>query len=114
MSTGCDPYGPRAMGEPPVRVSDIIRRLSQDEMHSMVARSPFRPAEADRSWLLEYAEQTGQPVNAILREALAAYRDSHTPFRSVPPFSLAPYGSWDSEVVRLLLTATDEGGIPDA
>lgn len=38
MSTACDPYGPRAMGEPPVRVSDIIRRLSQDEMHSMVAR----------------------------------------------------------------------------
>lgn len=39
---------------------------------------PFRPAEGDRSWLLAYAEETGQPVNRILRLALAAYREAQT------------------------------------
>jgi len=34
----------------------------------------FRPPEADRLWLLEHAKETGRPVNAILAEALAAYR----------------------------------------
>lgn len=34
----------------------------------------FRPPEADRLWLLEYAAKTGRPVNAVLAEALAAYR----------------------------------------
>jgi len=34
----------------------------------------FRPPEADRRWLYEHAKQTGQPVNAVLAAALAAYR----------------------------------------
>jgi hypothetical protein len=34
----------------------------------------FRPPEADRSWLLEHAASTGQPVNAILVEAIARER----------------------------------------
>jgi hypothetical protein len=34
----------------------------------------FRPPEADRLWLLEYADATGRPVNAVLAEALAEYR----------------------------------------
>ena len=34
----------------------------------------FRPPEADRLWLLEYADTTGIPVNAVLAEALAEYR----------------------------------------
>lgn len=34
----------------------------------------FRPPEADRLWLLEYADTTGRPVNAVLAEALAEYR----------------------------------------
>ena len=34
----------------------------------------FRPPEADRLWLLEYADKTGRPVNAVLAEALAEYR----------------------------------------
>ena len=34
----------------------------------------FRPPEADRLWLLQYAEHTGRAVNAILAEALAEYR----------------------------------------
>jgi hypothetical protein len=38
---------------------------------------PVRLPEADRAWLLEYAKQTGQPVNRILAEALADYRKSH-------------------------------------
>ena len=36
----------------------------------------FRPAEADRAWLLEHARLTGKPVNRILAEALAAYRQA--------------------------------------
>jgi hypothetical protein len=36
----------------------------------------FRPAEGDHDWLLEYARVTGQPVNAVLRIALARYRAS--------------------------------------
>jgi hypothetical protein len=36
----------------------------------------FRPPEAERVWLLAYAEKTGRPVNAILAEALAEYRIS--------------------------------------
>ena len=35
---------------------------------------PFRPPEEDRLWLFEHAKATGQPVNRILAEALAAYR----------------------------------------
>ena len=35
---------------------------------------PFRPPEDDRAWLLEHAEETARAVNAILAEALAAYR----------------------------------------
>jgi len=34
----------------------------------------FRPPEGDRAWLLEYAAATGRAVNAVLAEALAAYR----------------------------------------
>lgn len=34
----------------------------------------FRPPEADRAWLEAYAGQTGQPLRAILAEALARYR----------------------------------------
>lgn len=34
----------------------------------------FRPPEADRLWLLAYAEETGRAVNAVLAEALAKYR----------------------------------------
>ena len=37
---------------------------------------PFRPPEGDRSRLLAYAERTGQPVNRILADALAAYLDA--------------------------------------
>jgi len=36
----------------------------------------FRPPEADRAWLLEHARLTGKPVNRILAEALAAYREA--------------------------------------
>jgi hypothetical protein len=38
----------------------------------------FRPPEADRSWLLEHAANTGQKVNAILAAALAEYRARRT------------------------------------
>lgn len=34
----------------------------------------FRPPEADRSWLLEYAVRNGLPVNRVLAEALSEYR----------------------------------------
>lgn len=34
----------------------------------------FRPPEGDRAWLLEYAATTGKPVNAVLTEALSAFR----------------------------------------
>lgn len=34
----------------------------------------FRPPEHDRRWLAEYAESAGRPVNAVIAEALAAYR----------------------------------------
>ena len=37
---------------------------------------PFRPPEGDRARLLAHAEHTGQPVNRILAEALAAYLDA--------------------------------------
>ena len=37
----------------------------------------FRPPEGDRVWLLTYAQQTGQPVNRILAQALAAFRTTH-------------------------------------
>lgn len=30
----------------------------------------FRPPEPERSWLAAYQEQTGQPMNAILTEAV--------------------------------------------
>jgi hypothetical protein len=35
---------------------------------------PFRPPEADRAWLVEYAERASRAVNAVLAEALAEYR----------------------------------------
>ena len=35
----------------------------------------FRPPEADRLWLLEYAAKAGRAVNAVLAEALAEYRE---------------------------------------
>ena len=38
---------------------------------------PLRLPEGDRSWLLTYAEATGQPVNAVLVAALAEYRIRH-------------------------------------
>ena len=34
----------------------------------------FRPAEADRAWLLAYSEATGIPVNRILADALTVFR----------------------------------------
>jgi hypothetical protein len=35
----------------------------------------FRPREdSDRVWLYEYAKATGQSVNSVLAEMLAAYR----------------------------------------
>jgi hypothetical protein len=37
----------------------------------------FRPPEADRSWLMKRAGETGRAVNAILAEALAEYRERH-------------------------------------
>ena len=37
---------------------------------------PFRPPEGDRARLLALAERAERPVNAILREALAAYLDA--------------------------------------
>ena len=44
------------------------------------ARRPlcFRPAPADHDWLYARARETGRPVNAILTEALTAYRDAQT------------------------------------
>ena len=35
---------------------------------------PFRPPAEARAWLEAQAETTGQPVNAILTEALTVYR----------------------------------------
>jgi hypothetical protein len=37
----------------------------------------FRPPEADRSWLLEFAAETGNAVNAVLAAALAEFRARH-------------------------------------
>jgi hypothetical protein len=34
----------------------------------------FRPTEGDRAWLHDYAAETGRPVRAVLKEALAEYR----------------------------------------
>jgi hypothetical protein len=34
----------------------------------------FRPPETDRLWLFTYAKTAGKAVNAVLAEALAAYR----------------------------------------
>ena len=34
----------------------------------------FRPPESDRLWLVEHAATTGRAVNAVLADALAAYR----------------------------------------
>lgn len=36
----------------------------------------FRPPEGNRARLLAYAERTGQPVNRVLADALAAYLDA--------------------------------------
>ena len=39
---------------------------------------PFRPSpEGLRHWLKDYARRTGKAVNAILNEALDAYRKQH-------------------------------------
>jgi hypothetical protein len=45
---------------------------------------PFRPPEGDRLWLLAYAERTGQPVNRVLAQALAAYRAAADPAPGQP------------------------------
>ena len=37
---------------------------------------PFRPPEGDRARLLALAERSGQPINRILAEALAAHLDA--------------------------------------
>lgn len=37
----------------------------------------FRPPEADRLWLTEHAQRTGQAVNAVLVAALSEYRIRH-------------------------------------
>lgn len=37
----------------------------------------FRPPEADRLWLMEHAQATGQAVNRVLVAALAEYRLRH-------------------------------------
>ena len=44
-------------------------------MPSQHKRSPisFRPSEADRARLLQYAADTGQPVNAVLAAALREF-----------------------------------------
>ena len=34
----------------------------------------FRPPEADRVWLLDYAKRKGLPVNRVLAQALALFR----------------------------------------
>ena len=36
----------------------------------------FRPPESDRLWLVEHSSATGRAVNAVLADALAAYRAS--------------------------------------
>jgi hypothetical protein len=36
---------------------------------------PFRPPRGDEQWLKDYAAHIGQPVNAILTEALRAFRE---------------------------------------
>ena len=43
----------------------------------------FRPPEGDRSWLIGYASATSRPVNAILAEALAEYRQRHEQVNAV-------------------------------
>lgn len=45
---------------------------------------PFRPPEGDRTRLLALAEQTGQPVNRILVEALAAHLDAAESTAAIP------------------------------
>ena len=49
----------------------IVGRMADRHKLPPVA---FRPPAADRAWLLAYAAETGRPVNAVLAEALAAYR----------------------------------------
>ena len=34
----------------------------------------YRPAAAERAWLLAYQQQTGKPMNAILTEAVRRLR----------------------------------------
>lgn len=38
---------------------------------------PFRPAEGYRAWLKEHARKTGKSVNAVLRQAVAEFRERH-------------------------------------
>jgi hypothetical protein len=53
----------------------LPRRKREHDGHEYPPIS-FRPSADDRAWLLEYARVTGQPVNAVLRAALGAYRAS--------------------------------------
>jgi len=46
---------------------------------------PFRPPEGDRAWLLAHAAATGRPVNAMLADALRAYRASLDPEHAGAP-----------------------------
>jgi hypothetical protein len=50
--------------------------MPSQHKHAPIA---FRPPEGDRAWLLEYAQRSGQPVNRVLAEALAAFRAAHDP-----------------------------------
>jgi predicted DNA-binding protein len=47
--------------------------MSSQHKHNPI---PFRPPDGDRARLKGLAERTGQPVNRILAEALAAYLDA--------------------------------------
>ena len=47
----------------------------------------FRPPETDLLWLLEHSAETGRAVNAVLSDALAAYRQSLS-----GPTTVAPSG----------------------
>ena len=46
--------------------------MSSQHKHPPIS---FRPPEADRARLLQYAAETGEPVNAVLAKALAEYLD---------------------------------------
>lgn len=48
-----------------------VDRMADRHRHAPIG---FRPPVGDRAWLLAHAAETERPVNAILAEALAAYR----------------------------------------